>query len=164
MTQYSYADYTPVSDTFFAGATASYAPQLPLTHAGMGTNDRCQTWAMTFRVGCRLGDPDPSRMYQGCFRMYQNFDQCGRAVHLNQGAWQHMGLLNFGFTSDYFLGIQFTSEEFAPYRNRWLGLVSATSNTTSDFSGWYSGDKIKHNYFVRNVLVDLETKQDYKKV
>jgi hypothetical protein len=161
MNKFYYADYTPLSDTFFAGASASYAPHA-IDTAGMGTNDRCQTWAMTFRVGSDWVT-DPTRMYQGCFRMYQNFDQCGRAVHLNQGAWQHMGLLNFGFTSDYFLGIQFTSEEFAPYRNRWLGLVSATSNTTSDFSGWYSGDKIKHNYFVRNVLVDLETKKIIKK-
>ena len=161
MNKFYYADYTPLTDTFFAGAVTNFAP-VDIDMSGIGTNDRCQTWAMTFRVGADWVT-QPSRMYQGCFRMYQNFDQGGQAVHLNQGAWQHMGLLNFGFTSDYFLGIQFTPEEFAPYRNRWLGLVSATSDTTSDFAGWYSGDKIKHNYFVRNVLVDLETQRVIKK-
>jgi hypothetical protein len=161
MTQYFYADYTPVSDTFFAGATASSVPHT-IDTVGMGTNDRCQTWAMTFRVGSDWVT-EPTRMYQGCFRMYQNFDQSGQMVHLNQGAWQHMGKINFGYTSDYFLGIQFTPEEFAPYRNRWLGLVSATSDNRADFEQWYSGDRIKNNYFVRNVLVDLETKKIIKK-
>lgn len=161
MTTYSYADYSPLSDTFFAGATFSYAPAT-IDTTGMGTNDRCQTWAMTFRVGSDWVT-EPTRMYQGCFRMYQAFDQCGAIVHLNQGAWQHMGKINFGFTSDYFLGIQFTPEEFAPYRNRWLGLVSATSDNKADFEQWYSGDRVKKNYFVRNVLVDLETKQIIKK-
>jgi hypothetical protein len=161
MTHYSYADYTPVSDTFFAGASASYAPHA-IDTAGMGTNDRRQTWAMTFRVGSDWVT-EPTRMYQGCFRMYQAFDQSGALVYLNQGAWQHMGKINFGYTSDYFLGIQFTPEEFAPYRNRWLGLVSATSDNRADFEQWYSGDRIKNNYFVRNVLVDLETKQIIKK-
>lgn len=161
MTTYSYADYSPVSDTFFAGTTTSSAPHT-IDTAGMGTNDRCQTWAMTFRVGSDWVT-EPTRMYQGCFRMYQNFDHSGQIVYLNQGAWQHMGKINFGFTSDYFLGIQFTPEEFAPYRNRWLGLVSATSDNKTDFEQWYSGETIKNNYFVRNVLVDLETKQIIKK-
>lgn len=161
MTTYSYADYSPLYDTFFAGATASYTPHT-IDTTGMGTNGRCQTWAMTFRVGSDWVT-EPTRMYQGCFRMYQQFDSAGTVIQLNQGAWQHMGKINFGFTSDNFLGIQFTPEEFAPYRNRWLGLVSATSNDRANFEQWYSGDRIKNNYFVRNVLVDLETKQIIRK-
>lgn len=161
MTTYSYADYSPLYDTFFAGATASYTPHT-IDTTGMGTNGRCQTWAMTFRVGSDWVT-EPTRMYQGCFRMYQQFDSAGTVIQLHQGAWQHMGKINFGYTPDNFLGIQFTPEEFAPYRNRWLGLVSATSNDRADFEQWYSGDRIKNNYFVRNVLVDLETKQIIRK-
>jgi hypothetical protein len=123
----------------------------------IGTNDKKQTWAITFRVGDDWL-ANPANDFVPAFRYYHQFSQLGQETNQNIGAYQRNNKINFGYTFDYFTGLEITTKDFKPYRNRWLTLVSATSNTTKDFKNWGSDPEMNpYQYCVRNLLVDIES-------
>jgi hypothetical protein len=123
----------------------------------IGTNDKKQTWAITFRVGDDWL-ANPANDYTPAFNYYHEFSQLGQQTYQNIGAHQRNNKIGFGYTFDYFTGLEITAKDFKPYRNRWLALVSATSDNFTDFKNWKSARALNtHQYCVRNLLVDIES-------
>jgi hypothetical protein len=151
-----YLDFSNLNGTLTAAWVELPTKQL-IDTTDIGTNDKKQTWAITFRVGDDWL-ANPGEDFVPAFRYYHEFSQLGQQTHQNIGAYQWQNKLNFGYTFDYFTGLEITTEDFKPYRNRWLALVSATSDIDKDFENWYSARSVNpHQYCVRNLLVDIES-------
>lgn len=151
-----YLDFSDLDGTSVA-AWVEIPNQHLIDTTDIGTNDKKQTWAITFRVGDDWL-ANPGLDFVPAFRYYHEFSQLGQPTHQNIGAYQRNNKINFGYTFDYFTGLEITVEDFKPYRNRWLALVSATSNTEKDFENWHSAKLANpYQYCVRNLLVDIES-------
>jgi hypothetical protein len=151
-----YLDFSNLNGTSTAAWVKLPAKQL-IDTTDIGTNDKKQTWAITFRVGDDWL-ANPGEDFVPAFRYYHEFSQLGQQTHQNIGAYQWQNKLNFGYTFDYFTGLAITVDNFKPYRNRWLALVSATSDTFTDFEDFKSARSVNpHQYCVRNVLVDIDS-------
>jgi hypothetical protein len=151
-----YLDFSNLIGTSTAAWVNLPAKQL-IDTTDIGTNDKKQTWAITFRVGDDWL-ANPGEDFVPAFRYYHEFSQLGQQTHQNIAAYQWQNKLNFGYTFDYFTGLAITVNKFKPYRNRWLGLVSATSDTFTDFEDFKSARLVNpYQYCVRNVLVDIDS-------
>ena len=151
-----YLDFSNLNGTSTAVWAKMPAKQL-IDTTNIGTNDKKQTWAITFRVGDDWL-ANPGEDFVPAFRYYHEFSQLGQRTHQNIGAYQWNNKINFGYTFDYFTGLEMSAEEFKPYRNCWLALVSATSDTVTDFEDFNSARSVNpYQYYVRNLLVDIES-------
>jgi hypothetical protein len=152
----SYLDFSNLNGTSIAAWVKMPNKQL-IDTTNIGTNGKKQTWAITFRVGDDWL-ADPGQDFIPAFRYYHEFSQLGQETYQNIGAYQRNNKINFGYTFDYFTGLEISAKYFKPYRNRWLALVSATSDTITDFENWKSSGVLNtHQYSVRNLLVDIES-------
>lgn len=154
----SYLDFSNLTETSIAAWVEIPNKQL-IDTTDIGTNDKKQTWAITFRVGDDWL-ATPAENFTPAFRYYHKFSQLGQETNQNIGAYQRNNKINFGYTFDYFTGLEITAEDFKPYRNRWLALVSATSDNCTDFTDWdweNARELNPHQYCVRNLLVDIES-------
>lgn len=151
----SYLDFSNLNGISIA-AWAELPNKQLIDTTNVGTNDKKQTWAITFRVGDDWL-ANPAEDFIPAFRYYHQFSQLGQETNQNIGAYQRNNNINFGYTFDYFTGLEIPTDNFKPYRNRWLALVSATSDTTTDFKNWGNYPEMNSTqYCVRNLLVDIE--------
>jgi hypothetical protein len=155
-----YSDFSAAT-TVGTGGTAGIASitsgstVIDLTSLG-STEGKRQTHALTFKVGSNWV-PTPQSSYTRAFGNYQQFYQSGVQTNYYTYGGSQSGNYIFGFTIDQFLPITLTSTQMNTYRNKWLGLVCSTSDSTSSFANWTGTGSNTYNFCCRTYLIDLET-------
>lgn len=155
-----YADFTGMTEAMTSGQVAiadisSGSTAIDMT--SVPNFGRRQVHALTFKVGTNwLATPGAS--YTPAFRDYHQFFQNGTQINQYSYCAEYNSEIIFGVTFDQFTGISLSTSAFAPYRNRWLGLICATSETTASFSNWTGTGSNTYNNCARIYLVDIEAK------
>jgi len=118
---------------------------------GAGTTARKGVWCTMFRVGNNWGTGAPNNT--GLWNYYTAFSNNGTDVYLNQRAAATSTGYTFGFNS---ANVARTTAQMTTLRNRWLAVISATSDTTADFSNWTGTGTNTYGWCIRTYLVDVQ--------
>jgi len=147
-----YLDFTT------GGANAYTAWNSPTNAAqdqtGAGTTTRKGVWCTMFRVGNNWGTGAPNNTPM--WNYYTLFSNNGTDVFLNQRAQATTTGYQFNFNAISNTGVAVSTAQMATLRNRWLVLISATSDTTADFSNWTGTGANTFGWCIRTYLVDVQ--------
>jgi hypothetical protein len=144
-----YLDFT-TSDA--NASLAWYSPtNAAMDMTGTGTTARKGVWCTMFRVGNNWGTGAPNgTSLWGYFTLFSNN---GTNVFLPQRAQATTTGYQFGFNSALVVR---TTAQMATLRNRWLAVISATSDTTADFANWTGTGANPFGWCIRTYLVDVQ--------
>ena len=123
---------------------------------GVVNQPRRSVNALTFRVGTNfLATAGNSGFFDG-IQNYHNLNSNGTDIFYNAGLVKNNGTYLIGQTNG--ARISLTAAQMDTYRDRWLGMVYATSNVSTDFSNWSGGsDTGNTNWASRVVVCDVLT-------
>ena len=113
--------------------------------------------AMTFRVGTNWMTTAPTTGNTDGLVWFNNMNNAGTDSFYSCG----ISLLNNVYQfrpSSFGTAITMSPSTFSTYRNRWLGLVCATSDSTSTFANWTGTGTNTYSWAQRSVLYDLENR------
>jgi hypothetical protein len=145
-----YLDYTTGGS--MAG-TGWYSPSnAAVDQTGAGTTARKSAWCTMFRVGNNWGTGAPNSTPMWGY--YTLFNNNGTDVFLQQQVTATSTGYQFSFNNSAALAV--STALMATLRNRWLALISATSDTTADFANWTGTGSNPYGWCVRNYLVDVQ--------
>jgi len=139
----SYVDSSATID--MTGVTNNYKKAVMACTFKLGTNWLSTSWSM--------GD------YQGGFTDYHEFNGVNTGPRIT-GDWNYasgVNAMSYQVWTGSFQIIQITPATFATYRNKWLTIISATSDSTSDFANWTGTGTNTYGHCERLYLVEADT-------
>jgi hypothetical protein len=156
-----YADFTNMTNrpTFGVVRQSYVDSSATIDMTGVTNNYKKAVMACTFKVGTNwLSTSWTVDEYQGGFNDYHVFNglQIGPSII---GSWNYAGggAMSYKVGVGPFSQIQITPATFATYRNKWLTIISATSDSTSDFANWTGTGTNTYGYCERIYLVEADT-------
>ena len=157
-----YADFTNMTNRPSFGSVrqifADSSATIDMT--GVTNNYKKAVMASTFKLGTNwLSTSWSMGEYQGGFNDYHQFNALNIGPSII-GDWNYAASVNamsYKVSTGPFVQIQITPATFATYRNKWLTIISATSDSTSDFANWTGTGTNTYGYCERLYLVEADT-------
>lgn len=155
-----YADFSTISALGNQGAglnLSGAAGSFDMT--GIGTQNRRQLDALTFRVGNNwLADAEQFLAGGGVNNIYNN----DGAQEFRGVNWSNQGPGEFGgytFTAGGAgISVKLSHETMDLFRNRWLTFIAASSDNQADFASWSGFDSPNsHSWAFRLMLLDVSS-------
>jgi len=157
-----YADFTNMTNrpTFGVVRQSFVDSSATIDMTGVTNNYKKAVMACTFKLGTNwlstswsMGD------YQGGFNDYHEFNGVNTGPRIT-GDWNYasgVNAMSYQVWTGSFQIIQITPATFATYRNKWLTIISATSDSTSDFANWTGTGTNTYGHCERLYLVEADT-------
>lgn len=150
------ADFNGVSDPGAAIVSILIGTGNVYDNAGIGTQAKQSIHSITFKVGDDWMVSAPTDQLVTGFTSFLNFDNLDTDSYYQVSVFKNNNQYNIGWSGG--AVITFTPAQFEAYRNRWLGTVLATSNTSNSFSSWTAGSPEDPEQMAsRIILVDIAT-------
>lgn len=148
-----YADYSASTAEYPGGpGLASVGPNVAIDMSDVGTVSRRAVDALTFKIGSNwLASGDT---YQPAFSVTPQYN----SEMLGINVWRsHSNGFQFSY-SGIGGGMNLTAATVDSFRNRWVTMLVATSDSSSDFADWTAGpDWSGYSWAARFRLIDVDT-------
>lgn len=142
---------TWASPMFLAASGAT----LSLDMTGAVNQPKRSVSAITFKIGTNWMTTAPTTGYYNGILLYDVMNNNGTDNYYSVGIVKNNNTYLLS-PSTQFQGISLTPTQLDSYRNRWLTLICATSDSTSTFANWTGTGTNTYNWASRMVLYDVE--------
>jgi len=153
-----YADMTGSTDNTSQSAVSmvSATGTTAIDMSGVPNQPKRSVTAVTMRVGSNWMTTAPTTGFASGGTWYNVLSNSSSESYFGAGISLNNNVYQIGAPTGLFPALTLTPSQLNTYRNRWLGIIVASSDSTSTFTNWSGTGTNTYNWASRTMLVDIE--------